>query len=73
MSGRSAADITARSRTIVDNELLAERFAQRIGDGTGRNVSGAAGRERHDHGDGPGRPCLRLDALAGCERSDEAE
>ena len=49
------ADGAGRAGEIFDNDRLSERLAHRIGDHPRQNVGGAAGGERHDDRDRPGR------------------
>src|SRR5262249_25795182 len=44
---------------VVDHELLADRVRHPIGDDACHNGGAAAGRERHNQRDGPGRIVLR--------------
>ena len=45
---------------VLDDDALAERLRHMRGDDARDDVGRAAGRERHDHGDGAGRIVLRL-------------
>ena len=58
------ADGAARAAAVVDDDRLAERFAELVGKDARDDVGAAARRERHDHGDrarGAGL-CLRRGA-----------
>ena len=63
LGDRRPAEIAARARTVFDDELLAEVFAQRVRHGARQRVDGGAGRERHDHCHRTVRPILRNGAV----------
>jgi hypothetical protein len=52
------ADRAARPGHVLDHDLLAERLAHVLAENARQHVGRPAGRERHDHGDGPGGPGL---------------
>jgi hypothetical protein len=45
-------ETTASTRTVVDDDLLAERFRQPLTEKAGEHIRAAAGRVGHDEGDG---------------------
>ncbi len=53
-----AADVAARAGTVVHHHRLAQLGAHALGDDARQDVGGAAGRERHDDGDGLARERL---------------
>ena len=47
------------ARTVLDDDRLPERLAQRIGKDAAERIAGAAGPEYGNHSDRPGRIILR--------------
>ena len=62
--GEPGADHAAGAAAIVDDDRLAQRMRQPVGDDARHRVDAAAGRERHDQRDRTGGIALR----AGAER-----
>ncbi|MDT4838576.1 hypothetical protein FQZ97_723360 [compost metagenome] len=59
--GRDAGtDRAAGAAAVVDHELLAQLLGQLRGQRARKGIGAAAGRERHDHGDGLGRPGIGM-------------
>src|SRR5882672_1670490 len=64
----------AGATDILDNEGLPKRPGHLVGDDARHHIAGASRRERHDHGDRPGRVVLRAhrhDARNQCHRDDD--
>ena len=57
---RFGADQPAAAGSVLDEELLAERLAQALGEHPAQQVIGAAGRIGHHDPDRLARPLLRL-------------
>src|SRR5580704_1380552 len=59
LGGLAGADIAARTRHVLDIELLPELLRQLLRDEAGRDIGWTAGRERDDHPHRPRRIGLR--------------
>jgi hypothetical protein len=53
--GPRNADRTAGAGDVLDHDGLAERILHPLAEDAHHGIRGAAGGERHDHGDGAGR------------------
>ena len=63
--GLRGGDHAAGAADVFDHDRLAERFLHRVLDDARDRVSRAAGRKRHDHGDGMVRISLRQSGATG--------
>jgi hypothetical protein len=52
LGGRGSSDIAGGAGPVVNHDLLAELLGELDAERSRQHVGGAAGRERHDHGDG---------------------
>jgi len=59
LGGEVGADDAAGAAAVIDEDLLAEPFAELVGDDAADHVVAAAGRERDDHADRAARIIVR--------------
>ena len=69
---RRRAGIAAGARPVLDDERLGEPLLQALGHDPRQAVRRRAGDERHDDGDLPGRPLLRLQGAPAARKGNNA-
>ena len=67
------ADHAAGADAVLDIELLMQLLAQMLGGDAAERVGGAAGRERRDELDRPGRPGLGMAALGRAQKAESRQ